>query len=190
MVSAMQYRISLKGDLARTLLDADANGAAARRGLADIIELAERTLLYGTDVPFYMQQPEVDEVERDRFYTDKEWALPPPTQRRLVDGDFEMAEGVTILSTPGHTPGHQSVLIESAHVRVVVAGQAVWELREFVEERATESNVFSDEYSDAAIASIRRIKALGPQAVFFSHCASHTTMEGDSTAEQSRSERP
>lgn len=127
---------------------------------------------------------EVDEVERDRFYTDKEWALPPVAQRRLIDGDFEIAEGVTILSTPGHSPGHQSVLIESADGRVVLAGQAVWELREFVEERATVSNVFSDEYSDVAIASIRRIKALEPEAVFFAHCAAHRTDDDLRTAEQ------
>jgi N-acyl homoserine lactone hydrolase len=144
----------------------------------------QNPLLYGTDVPFFMQQPEVDEVERDRFYTDKEWALPPVAQRRLIDGDFEIAEGATILSTPGHSPGHQSVLIESADGRVVLAGQAVWELREFVEERATVSNVFSDEYSDVAIASIRRIKALEPEAVFFAHCAAHRTDDGLRTAEQ------
>jgi glyoxylase-like metal-dependent hydrolase (beta-lactamase superfamily II) len=124
----------------------------------------QNPLLYGTDVPFFVQRPEVDEVERDRFYTDPNWALPPGEQRRLIDGDFEIAEGVTILSTPGHTPGHQSVLIESAVGRVILAGQAVWELGEFVEERATVSNVFSDAYHDVAIDSIRRIKALRTRA--------------------------
>jgi glyoxylase-like metal-dependent hydrolase (beta-lactamase superfamily II) len=144
----------------------------------------QNPLLYGTSVPFFVQQPELDELERDRFYTDTEWALPPVAQRRLIDGDLEIAEGVTILSTPGHTPGHQSVVIESADGCVVLAGQAVWELREFVEERATKSNVFSDEYCEAAIASIRRIKALAPQLVFFAHCAPHATNEGHSTAAQ------
>src|ERR671913_235232 len=110
----------------------------------------QNPLLYGTDVPFFLQQLEVDEVERDRFYTDKEWALPPVEQRRLVEGDLEIAEGVTILSKPGHTPGHQSVLIQSDSGRVVLAGQAVWGLREFVEERATASNVFSEDHLDLA----------------------------------------
>jgi len=144
----------------------------------------QNPLLYGTDVPFFVQRPEVDEVERDRFYTDQAWALPPIAQRRLIDGDFEITEGVTILSTPGHTPGHQSVLIESAVGRVVLAGQAVWELGEFVEERATASNVFSDAYHDVAIDSIRRIKAFEPEAVFFAHCAAHRTNDALRTAEQ------
>jgi N-acyl homoserine lactone hydrolase len=133
----------------------------------------QNPLLYGTSVPFFMRQAEVDEVEGDRFYTDQEWALPPVEQRRLVEGDLEIAEGVTILSTPGHTPGHQSVLIESASGRVVLAGQAVWALREFVEEQATVSNVFSEMYLGAAVDSIRRIKALKPDAVYFAHCAAH-----------------
>jgi N-acyl homoserine lactone hydrolase len=135
----------------------------------------QNPLLYGTDVPFFVQRPEVDEVERDRFYTDQGWALPPVAQRRLIDGDFDIAEGVKILATPGHTPGHQSVLIESAAGRVVLAGQAAWELGEFVEERATVSNTFSDAYHDVAIDSIRRIKAFAPEVVFFAHCAAHHT---------------
>jgi glyoxylase-like metal-dependent hydrolase (beta-lactamase superfamily II) len=145
----------------------------------------QNPLLYGTNVPFFLQGPEVDEVERDRFYTDPAWALPPITQRRLIDGDLEIAEGVTILSTPGHTPGHQSILIDSASGRVVLAGQAVWELREFVAGQATVSNVFSDAYREAAIDSIRRIKAFQPEAVFFAHCAPHRSNNALPGGEQS-----
>jgi glyoxylase-like metal-dependent hydrolase (beta-lactamase superfamily II) len=133
----------------------------------------QNPMLYGTEVPFFMQQPEVDEVERDRFYTDAEWALPPVKQRRMLDGDLEIAEGVTIVATPGHTPGHQSVVVESTSGSVVLAGQAVWARHEFVQEQATASNVFSDEYHDAAIDSIRRIKALRPEVVYFAHCSTH-----------------
>ncbi len=35
-------------------------------------------------------------------------------QLRLLDGDSEIAPGVSALATPGHTPGHLSVRIESA----------------------------------------------------------------------------
>jgi N-acyl homoserine lactone hydrolase len=31
----------------------------------------------------------------------------------LIDGDYEVAKGVSILSTQGHTAGHQSVAIET-----------------------------------------------------------------------------
>lgn len=33
---------------------------------------------------------------------------------RFVDGDVEITEGVRVIRTPGHTPWHQSVLVESA----------------------------------------------------------------------------
>lgn len=35
-------------------------------------------------------------------------------QLRLLDGDAEIAPGIVALQTPGHTPGHMSVRIESA----------------------------------------------------------------------------
>lgn len=39
-------------------------------------------------------------------------------QLRVVDGDADLTPGVRVLSTPGHTPGHQSVLVEAADPRV------------------------------------------------------------------------
>ena len=35
----------------------------------------------------------------------------PALRYRLVDGDFELLPGVTLLETSGHVPGHQSVLV-------------------------------------------------------------------------------
>lgn len=139
----------------------------------------QNTVFYGKDVPFFIQEPEVLEVERDQFYTDAGWALPPIAQRHLLEGDFEVAEGVTILSTPGHTPGHQSVVVEAGTSRVVLAGQAVWDVEEFVHERATTSNVFADEYRDHAVDSIRRIKALQPETIYFAHCRAHQAFDRD-----------
>lgn len=36
----------------------------------------------------------------------------PAHDWRLADGDVEIAPGVTAVSTPGHTPGHQSFVVE------------------------------------------------------------------------------
>ncbi|MFU8871890.1 MBL fold metallo-hydrolase [Micromonospora sp. SL4-19] len=43
-------------------------------------------------------------------------------QLRVVDGDTDLAPGVRLLSTPGHTPGHQSVLVDSGDDRLLVTG--------------------------------------------------------------------
>jgi glyoxylase-like metal-dependent hydrolase (beta-lactamase superfamily II) len=43
----------------------------------------------------------------------------------LVDGEREIVPGVTVMPTPGHTPFHQSVLLESSGARALVLGDLV-----------------------------------------------------------------
>lgn len=130
--------------------------------------------MFGGATAFYAQAAEFDAVEADRFYTDASWALAPAEQRRTVQGDEPLAEGVTILATPGHTAGHQSVLVEAAGRRVVIGAQVVWHAEELVAEVASPANVDPvPELQAAAVESIRRLKALRPEVVHLSHCAAH-----------------
>jgi glyoxylase-like metal-dependent hydrolase (beta-lactamase superfamily II) len=43
----------------------------------------------------------------------------------LVDGEREIVPGITVLPTPGHTPFHQSLLLESGGARAIVLGDLV-----------------------------------------------------------------
>ncbi len=43
----------------------------------------------------------------------------------LFSGEVTLAEGVTTLPTPGHTPGHSSILISSQGERALIAGDLV-----------------------------------------------------------------
>ena len=43
-------------------------------------------------------------------------------QIRQIYGDTRLSESITCLSTPGHTPGHQSVLVESGSKSAVFLG--------------------------------------------------------------------
>ena len=134
----------------------------------------QNPLLFGGAAAFYAQAAELDAVEADRFYTDATWALAPTEQRRTVHGDEALAEGVTIFATPGHTAGHQSVLVEAAGRRVVIGAQVVWHADELVNEVASRANVDPvPELQAAAVESIRRVKALRPEVVHLSHCAAH-----------------
>jgi glyoxylase-like metal-dependent hydrolase (beta-lactamase superfamily II) len=47
------------------------------------------------------------------------------TRFELLDGDADVAPGVRVIATPGHTPGHQSVIVETAGGRYCIAGDAV-----------------------------------------------------------------
>jgi glyoxylase-like metal-dependent hydrolase (beta-lactamase superfamily II) len=114
-------------------------------------------------------QAEEVEAARDRYYTVSEWATVPADQLRTVRGDEEIAVGVRLLSTPGHTRGNQSVVIEGGGEVVVIAAQSVWAIEEFRREEASPANVDSDELREAAVASIRRLKSLDPNTAYFSH---------------------
>lgn len=139
----------------------------------------QNPMFYDTDVPFFIGRTEIAAVEEDSTYTVAEWALAPERQRRLIDDDLTIAEGVTVLAAPGHTSGHQALLVEAGDRRVVIAGQAVWNLQEFIDEVATESNVSTEEMRPIAVDTIRRLKALRPDRVLFAHCGHYTVGQDD-----------
>ncbi len=78
---------------------------------------AARVIVQRADVDAYA-------AARDRSRQEEVLLRPLREQGRLdvVDGDAVLAEGVRILSTPGHTPGHQSVLVESGDEAVLITG--------------------------------------------------------------------
>ncbi len=54
------------------------------------------------------------------------------------DGTFDVAPGLQLISTPGHTPGHQALLVSFADGRrFVCAGDAAYTLQAVVEHRLT-----------------------------------------------------
>ncbi len=112
-----------------------------------------------------VQRAEV-EAAKAPLYTVPEWAFPPTIDLTVVDGDHEVAPGVRIIATPGHTPGHQSVLIEeSSGNRTIVCCQASWDVS------SVASAVLGDDGWDqaAGAASLERLHALEPDRVLLSH---------------------
>ena len=49
-----------------------------------------------------------------RSYPEAHWRRLEDLDVTLLDGDHRVADGVELLSTPGHTPGGQSVVVETA----------------------------------------------------------------------------
>jgi glyoxylase-like metal-dependent hydrolase (beta-lactamase superfamily II) len=70
--------------------------------------------------PTYVQAVEF-ETAQEPGYTVEDWAEIPKDRLRLVNGEVEIVEGIRLFPTPGHTPGHQSVVIEAGGERVVLA---------------------------------------------------------------------
>jgi N-acyl homoserine lactone hydrolase len=57
--------------------------------------------------PFYVQRAELERARREEHVT-SEWFDFAGARFELVDGDAEVADGVRVVATPGHTAGHQS----------------------------------------------------------------------------------
>lgn len=47
-------------------------------------------------------------------------------QYRLLDGDQELTDGLSVMHLPGHTPGFQAVLVETAQGAVLLAGDLIY----------------------------------------------------------------
>jgi N-acyl homoserine lactone hydrolase len=112
-----------------------------------------------------VQQADV-EAATAALYTVPDWAFPPGIDLTVIDGDHQVATDVQIIATPGHTPGHQSVLITGGDgTRTVVCCQAAWNVSSF--DAATLGDDGWDEATGAA--SLERLHTLNPDRVLLSH---------------------
>lgn len=123
-------------------------------------------------IPIYAQTCELD-LGRGPLYTVPEWIDFPGAEYRLVDGDARIAAGIRIIATPGHTSGHQSVVLDYGDRPIVLAGQAIYSKAEceLIAEKGTLSDDDPPPDPDGYLASANRILELRPRRVHFSHDA-------------------
>lgn len=118
--------------------------------------------------PVFLQAAEHREAQRPS-YTIAEWASVPRGRLRLVNGDEEIAEGVRLIATPGHTPGHQSVVIEAAETRAVLGAQCAYRAREVHTGEPDHANLHDASWLGAARETLARLRALAPATLQLSH---------------------
>ena len=118
--------------------------------------------------PFYIQR---QELERARVESPElsDWYEFMGARFERLDGDAEIVPGVRVVSTPGHTSGHQCVLIDTAEGEQVLIGDAAYRLQTYLD-------LDLDAAADGQAAdpgswrtSLERIHALEPAAVHFCH---------------------
>ena len=121
-------------------------------------------------VPIYVQAAEY-QATRTPHYTVPEWVDFDGAEYAVIDGDVLVAEGVRVVSTPGHSPGHQSVVFDTADGGVVLAGQAIYSRAEYEHLQATDTVSEDDPPPDPEqyLASAARLMQLQPRRVHFSH---------------------
>jgi N-acyl homoserine lactone hydrolase len=80
--------------------------------------------------PIYVQRRE-REAARTEDYTIPEWVEFEGATYVELEGEHEVLPGVRVVPTPGHSPGHQSVLVETDEGLAVVAGDVAHAWSEF-----------------------------------------------------------
>lgn len=114
--------------------------------------------------PVFVQSVEL-EAARSPRYTVPEWL--PDADVRAIDGDAAIASGVRVIATPGHTSGHQSVVVDASDGRAVIVGQACHRAADFAaREPIPDCN---DEVRLIARSSLNRLRSLAPATFYFSH---------------------
>ena len=119
--------------------------------------------------PIFAQEREFRMVH-EPDYTVPEWIDVPGLSYELLDGEAGIAPGLRLIPTPGHTQGHQSLVVETDGGTVVLAGQAVQSIAEW--EGANDpasSGQASAMDRDAYARSVERLRGLGPAWVHFAH---------------------
>jgi N-acyl homoserine lactone hydrolase len=107
------------------------------------------------DATFFVQRDHYEFAKDNPSFPNQYWNL-PSLSYELVDGDREIFPNVRVIPTPGHAPGHQSVLVTlSVTGRMLLCGDAVY----------TEENYLNDSWGAQADPSTARQSALELRAL-------------------------
>lgn len=121
-------------------------------------------------VPIFVQRAEWAKVyEPD--YTVPAWVDAPHLSYEVLDGETEVAPGIRLVPTPGHTAGHQSLVIDASEGGVIVlAGQAVQSRGEWEGGTGEAVSGLSEAHDPVAYErSVAHLRGLDPLRVHFAH---------------------
>ncbi|MYD34607.1 MAG: MBL fold metallo-hydrolase [Acidimicrobiales bacterium] len=118
--------------------------------------------------PVWVTEAEL-RVSTTERYTVSEWAHIEPSRLRLAaDGEL-IADGVRVLHTPGHSPGHLSVAAQTERGLEIVVGQACYSCAEFAAATTTADDMHDSAWHSVGLESVARLRSLNPARAHFSH---------------------
>ena len=77
----------------------------------------------------------------------------PHLNYKIIEGDYEVVPGVQVLYTPGHSPGHQSLFIETEQ-----SGSVLLTIDASYERNFEDEVPFAGFNPELALSSIKRLK--------------------------------
>ena len=115
-----------------------------------------------------VQRAELDRARREapELY---DWFGFMNARWELLDGDTEILPGLSVITTPGHTVGHQCVVVSAADGRHVLLGDAAYTPRQYAS--PADKDLPPGQAADPVAwrGSLGRIRSLGPAGVHFCH---------------------
>jgi N-acyl homoserine lactone hydrolase len=118
---------------------------------------------------FYVQRAELNRARRESPQL-SDWFDFMNARFELLDGDAEILPGLSVLATPGHTVGHQSVLVRSADGQSdLLTGDAAYTPRQYGDPLADDLPDGQARDLAAWRASVQRMKSVLPGRVHFCH---------------------
>jgi N-acyl homoserine lactone hydrolase len=119
--------------------------------------------------PFYVQRAELDRARRQEPDL-SDWFDFRGARFELLDGDAEILPGLSVVATPGHTAGHQCVLVEAGDGSPdLLIGDAAYTPRQYTGPLAQKLPPGQADDRPSWEASISRLRSLGPSRVHFCH---------------------
>jgi N-acyl homoserine lactone hydrolase len=114
--------------------------------------------------PFYVQRAELDRMKREAGEL-HDWFGFAGARFELLDGDTEILPGLSVVATPGHTVGHQCVVVDGSDLLI---GDAAYTPRQYADPSGPlPAGQAAD--VEAWHLSLQRIHALDPERVHFCH---------------------
>jgi N-acyl homoserine lactone hydrolase len=116
----------------------------------------------------HVQRTELDRAKREdpELY---DWFGFRNARWELLDGDTEILPGLSVVTTPGHTVGHQCVVVSSADGEDLLIGDAAYTPHQFA--GPADKDLVPGQASDLVAwrGSLDRIRSLEPTRVHFCH---------------------
>jgi N-acyl homoserine lactone hydrolase len=117
----------------------------------------------------YVQRAELDRAKREspELY---DWFGFMNARFELLDGDADVLPGLAVITTPGHTVGHQSVVVQTADGPTeLLIGDAAYTPRQYL--RPADDELPPGQASDPAAwrDSLGRIRSTGAARLHFCH---------------------
>jgi N-acyl homoserine lactone hydrolase len=120
--------------------------------------------------PFYIQRSELERGRKQETVA-AQWFDFAGARFELLDGDAEIAEGVRVVATPGHTVGHQSVFVETGGGTAVMIGDAAYTADIYRDVEKADLSHWPGQHANRRewTRSLKKVHASHPHAVHFCH---------------------